>query len=49
MGLVDPDIANNKTIFVEANYMAKMIPPGSFTNEAREAMASAYNTLKKGR
>jgi putrescine transport system substrate-binding protein len=49
MGLVDPDIANNKTIFVEADYMAKMIPPGSFTNEAREAMASAYNTLKKGR
>jgi putrescine transport system substrate-binding protein len=49
MGLVDPDIANNKTIFVESNYMAKMIPPGSFTNEAREAMASAYNTLKKGR
>jgi putrescine transport system substrate-binding protein len=49
IGLVDPDIANNKTIFVESNYMAKMIPPGSFTNEAREAMASAYNTLKKGR
>ena len=49
MGLVDPDIANNKTIFVESNYMAKMIPPVSFTNEAREAMASAYNTLKKGR
>lgn len=49
IALVDPDIANNKTIFVESDYMAKMIPPGSFTNEAREAMASAYNTLKKGR
>jgi putrescine transport system substrate-binding protein len=49
ISLVDPDIANNKTIFVESDYMAKMIPPGSFTNEAREAMASAYNTLKKGR
>lgn len=49
IGLVDPDIANNKTIFVEPDYMAKMISPGSFTNEAREAMASAYNTLKKGR
>jgi len=49
MGLVNPDIASNKTIFVESDYMAKMIPPGSFSNEAREAMASAYNTLKKGR
>lgn len=49
MELVNPDIASNKTIFVESDYMAKMIPPSSFTNEAREAMASAYNTLKKGR
>lgn len=49
MGLVNPEIASNKTIFVESDYMAKMIPPSSFTNEAREAMASAYNTLKKGR
>lgn len=49
MDLVNPDIASNKTIFVESDYMAKMIPPSSFTNEAREAMASAYNTLKKGR
>ena len=49
MDLVNPEIASNKTIFVESDYMAKMIPPSSFTNEAREAMASAYNTLKKGR
>jgi putrescine transport system substrate-binding protein len=47
--LVKPEIANNKTIFVEADYFAKMIPPSSFTNEAREAMANAYNTFKKGR
>jgi putrescine transport system substrate-binding protein len=49
MDLVDPEIANNKTIFVDSDYMAKMIPPSSFTNEAREAMASAYNTFKQGR
>lgn len=46
---VKPEIAGNKTIFVEADYMAKMIPPSSFTNEAREAMATAYNGFKKGK
>ncbi len=46
---VKPEIAGNKTIFVDADYMAKMIPPSSFTNEAREAMSNAYNSFKKGK
>lgn len=46
---IKPEIAGNKTIFVEADYFAKMIPPNSFTNEAREAMANAYNGFKKGK
>ncbi len=46
---VNPELANNKTIFVDAAYMGKMIPPSSFTNEAREAMATAYNAFKKGK
>lgn len=46
---IKPEIAGNKTIFVEPDYMEKMIPPSSFTNEAREAMATAYNTFKKGK
>jgi putrescine transport system substrate-binding protein len=46
---VKPEIAGNKTIFVEPDYMAKMIAPSSFTNEAREAMATAYNGFKKGK
>lgn len=46
--LIKPEIAGNKTIFVDAAYFAKMIPPSSFTNEAREAMATAYNSFKKG-
>lgn len=46
---IKPEIANNKTIFVESAYFAKMIPPSSFTNEAREAMANAYNGFKKGK
>ena len=49
MDKVNPEIANNKTIFVESDYFAKMIPPSSFTNEAREAMSNAYNTFKKGK
>ncbi len=44
-----PSIAGNKTIFVEPDYFEKMIPPSSFTNEAREAMANAYNGFKKGK
>ena len=46
---VKPELAGNKTIFVDAAYMGKMIPPSSFTNEAREAMATAYNAFKKGK
>ena len=46
---INPEIASNKTIFVESSYMAKMIPPSSFTNEAREALANAYNTFKQGK
>ena len=46
---IKPEIAGNKTIFVEPAYFSKMIPPNSFTNEAREAMATAYNSFKKGK
>ena len=49
MDQIKPEIAGNKTIFVEADYFAKMIAPSSFTNEAREAMANAYNSFKKGK
>lgn len=49
MDKVKPEIASNKTIFVDADYMAKMVPPSSFSNEAREALANAYNAFKKGK
>jgi putrescine transport system substrate-binding protein len=29
--------------------MAKMIPPSSFSNEAREALANTYNAFKLGK
>jgi len=47
MDKIKPEIANNPTIMVPSDYMPKMIQPGSFTNEAREAMAAAYNTFKQ--
>jgi len=46
---IKPEIAGNGTIFVAADYMPKMIQPSSYTNEAREAMATAYNAFKKGK
>ena len=46
---IKPEISGNKSIFVEPDYFTKMIAPNSFTNEAREAMANAYNSFKKGR
>ena len=49
MDKIDPAIAGNKTIFVEPAYFEKMIPPSSFNNEAREALANAYNSFKKGK
>ncbi len=46
---VKPEIAGNKTIFVEADYFEKMVAPSSFSNEAREALANAYTSFKKGK
>jgi putrescine transport system substrate-binding protein len=46
---IKSDIASNTTIFVESDYFSKMIPPSSFTSQAREAMTSAYNSFKQGR
>ena len=46
---INPEITGNKTVFVDAEYFAKMIPPSSFSNEAREALANTYNTFKQGK
>ena len=48
MAQINPEIADNKTIFVGDDYFSKMIAPNSFTNEAREAMSNAFNNFKKG-
>ena len=46
---IKPEIAGNKSIFVDEANMAKMIPPSSFTNAAREALANTYNSFKLGK
>ncbi len=49
MEKIKPEIAGNKTIFVDADFAAKMVQPGKFSNEAREAISNAYNAFKKGK
>lgn len=44
-----PEVSGNKTIFVDADFAAKMVAPGKFTNEGREAIANAYTAFKKGK
>jgi putrescine transport system substrate-binding protein len=46
---VTPEIAQNKTLFVDAETMEKMISPSSFSNEARESMSNVYTLFKKGK
>ena len=46
---VTPEIANDKTVFVDADNMKKMVSPASFTNEARESMSNVYTQFKKGK
>lgn len=46
---VKPEIAQNKTVFVDAVNMEKMVSPSSFSNEARESMSNVYTLFKKGK
>ena len=46
---VKPEIAQNKTVFVDAANMEKMVSPSSFSNEARESMSNVYTLFKKGK
>jgi putrescine transport system substrate-binding protein len=46
---IKPEIADNKTVFIDAENMAKMVSPSSFSNEARESMSNVYTLFKKGK
>ncbi len=40
--LVNEDVAANATIFVSKEDVAKMVPPGAFTNQGRASMITQY-------
>jgi putrescine transport system substrate-binding protein len=44
-----PEVSANKTIFVDEAFAKKLVPPGKFTNEAREAISNTFNAFKKGK
>jgi putrescine transport system substrate-binding protein len=46
---VKPEIASDKTIFVDADNMAKMVSPSSLSNETRESMSNVYTLFKKSK
>ena len=46
---IKPEIAQNKTVFVDAENMEKMVSPSSFSNEARESMSNVFTLFKKGK
>ncbi len=46
---VKPEIAGDKTVFVDADNMKKMVPPASFTNAGRESMSNVFTLFKKAK
>jgi putrescine transport system substrate-binding protein len=45
---VKPAIANDQTVFPDAANLQKMVPPASFSNEARQSMSNVFTLFKKG-
>ncbi len=45
---VQPEIANDKAVFPDAENLKKMVSPASFSNEARESMSNVFTAFKKG-
>ena len=45
---VRPEIANDKTIYLDADALQKLVSPASFTNQGRESMSRVFTLFKKG-
>jgi putrescine transport system substrate-binding protein len=45
---VKPEIAHDQAVFPDASNLQKMVSPGSFSNPARESMATTFTLFKKG-
>ncbi len=48
-GLMNDAVKNNKSLYVDAENMAKMVPVTNLSNEAREAMSNIYTAFKKSK
>ena len=44
---VKPDIANDKTVYLDADNLRKMVAPAGFTNAGRQSMSTVFTQLKK--
>jgi putrescine transport system substrate-binding protein len=45
---VKPDIAKDPAVFPDAATLQKMVPPSSFSNEARQSLSQVFTLFKKG-
>lgn len=45
---VKPEVANNPTVFLSKDDMAKMVPPDSLNNDLRRLMTRTYTSFKTG-
>jgi putrescine transport system substrate-binding protein len=45
---VKPEIAKDQAVFPDATNLQKMVPPNSFSNEARQSMGQVFTLFKKG-
>ena len=45
---IKPEVAQDKTIFPDAATLQNMVPPSSYTNDARESMSNVFTQFKKG-
>ncbi len=48
-GLMNAAVKSNKSLHVDAENMAKMVPAANLSNETREAMSNIYTAFKKAK
>ncbi len=48
VALVQPEVAQNKSVFLSEQALGTMVPPSSLSNSARASMTSVYTNFKKG-
>ena len=47
--LINPEIINNKTIYLSKEDMARMVAPRMYNNDQRRIVTRSYTTFKTGR